>query len=193
MKIPIFIVTITAMMSSLVMAEINHQPYKGFEARDIAILSAKDIEQLEAGAGWGLALPAELNGYPGPAHVLELGEELGLTVQQLMAFQSIFKEMKTEAIAAGKAFIAAERRLEQAFKSGDLTLNMLRELVTNAEQKRADLRFIHLSRHLESIKILTAEQIAQYSKVRGYTSDPCQAVPEGHNPSKWRRHNGCDL
>lgn len=192
MKIPILITTISVVISSVVQADITHQPYRGFEGRDIASLSANDIEQLEAGAGWGLALPAELNGYPGPMHVLELGEELVLTDQQLRAFQSIFKEMKSEAIEAGKAFIAAERRLEQAFESGGITLNELRELVSNAEQKRADLRFIHLSRHLQSIKLLTEEQIEKYSKVRGYTSDPCQSVPEGHNPSMWRRHNGCD-
>lgn len=192
MKIFVLIITATTMMASLVMAENSHQPYKSFKTRDIASLSSKDIEQLEAGAGWGLALPAELNGYPGPVHVLELKEELDLTDPQLTEFQSLFREMKTEAIESGRAFIAAERRLEQGFKSGNLSLNELRELIISAEQKRADLRFIHLSRHLQSIKKLTKEQIAQYSRIRGYTSDPCQSVPEGHNANMWRRHNGCD-
>jgi hypothetical protein len=30
----------------------------------------------------GLALPAELNGYPGPIHVLELSDKLGLSAEQ---------------------------------------------------------------------------------------------------------------
>ena len=43
------------------------------------------IAELEAGSGWGLALPAELNGRPGPAHLLELKEALGLSPEQVAA------------------------------------------------------------------------------------------------------------
>ena len=39
---------------------------------DIKSLSQDDQSALLAGRGMGLARPAELNGYPGPAHVLEL-------------------------------------------------------------------------------------------------------------------------
>jgi hypothetical protein len=31
---------------------------------------------LKAGRGMGIALPAELNGNPGPAHLLEIGNQL---------------------------------------------------------------------------------------------------------------------
>ena len=47
-------------------------PYAGLEARAIKSLSAADVQELRRGGGWGLALPAELNGVPGPAHLLEL-------------------------------------------------------------------------------------------------------------------------
>ena len=54
------------------------QPYAGQETRVISSLSPEDQRALRAGEGGGLAKPAELNGYPGPAHVLEL--ELDVTV-----------------------------------------------------------------------------------------------------------------
>lgn len=39
--------------------------YSGQEKRTIKSLSKDDIEQLNAGKGWGLAKAAELNGMPG--------------------------------------------------------------------------------------------------------------------------------
>lgn len=192
MKISILILTVTAILTTTAISETRHQPYKGHDKREISSLSAKDIEELQKGAGWGLALPAELNGYPGPSHVLELREELELSDQQLREFQSIFDVMKIEAIAAGHVLIEAEQNLEQAFKSGGLTLEVLRELILSAEEARADLRFIHLSRHLRSIDKLTPMQVSLYSKLRGYTSDPCKSAPNGHNAEMWHRHNGCE-
>ena len=48
-------------------------PYAGMQTRAIKALSDQQIADLRAGRGMGMALPAELNGYPGPAHVLETG------------------------------------------------------------------------------------------------------------------------
>ena len=45
-------------------------------------LSDQQLSDLRAGRGMGMALPAELNGYPGPVHVLELADALGLTPEQ---------------------------------------------------------------------------------------------------------------
>src|SRR5919107_1454461 len=39
--------------------------------RPVKSLSEQQVADLRAGRGMGLALPAELNGYPGPMHVLE--------------------------------------------------------------------------------------------------------------------------
>jgi hypothetical protein len=65
-------------------ADDNHlNPYAGQQHRPIKALSAADVEALENGQGWGLAKPAELNGYPGPLHVLELADELQLTEEQV--------------------------------------------------------------------------------------------------------------
>lgn len=49
-------------------------PYAGMQTRPIKALSDEQIADLQAGRGMGLALAAELNGYPGPAHVLELAD-----------------------------------------------------------------------------------------------------------------------
>jgi len=79
-----------------------HSPYAGMETRDIKSLSEDDIEELRRGGGWGLALAAELNGVPGPAHLLELRDEIGLTSDQIAAIEAIFSEMQAEAQEAGR-------------------------------------------------------------------------------------------
>src|SRR4051812_39523929 len=65
-------------------------PYAGQDARDIKSLSAEDIAELRRGGGWGFAKAAELNGMPGPAHLLELKDQIGLTPDQVAAVQAIF-------------------------------------------------------------------------------------------------------
>lgn len=167
-------------------------PYAGFDAREIKSLSEDDIAQIRAGQGWGLALPAELNGLPGPAHLLELKEQLGLDPEQVAQVEALFEDMQQEAIAAGARFIAAEAALDAAFASGELTPEILEQQVSEAAEARGALRYVHLSRHLETPAILTEAQIARYKELRGYAADPCDAVPEGHDPQMWRHHNHCD-
>ena len=89
-------------------AQHSHSAYAGMENRDIKSLSESDLEDLRRGAGWGLALAAELNGVPGPAHLLELKDQIGLSAEQVRAIEEIFAQMKSEAQAAGAEFIAAE-------------------------------------------------------------------------------------
>ncbi len=171
----------------------GQSPYAGMEDREIKSLSAEDIADLRAGRGWGLALAAELNGVPGPAHLLELREEIGLSPEQVSAIEAIFAAMQAEAQAAGERLIAAEAAIEAGFRAGGLTPEALRDLIDTAAEARAELRFIHLSRHLETPPLLTADQIARYADLRGYgAADPCATVPEGHDPAMWRRHNTCD-
>ena len=172
----------------------NHggKPYAGFEAREIKSLSDQDIAELRRGGGWGLALPAELNGLPGPAHLLELQEELALSRDQIAAITLLFEEMQTEAIAAGERFIAAEAAVSAAFEDAAVSHEELSSLLATAAEARAALRLVHLSRHLATPALLTDEQVRRYSVLRGYSDDPCASVPEGHDPTMWRSHNGCD-
>ncbi|WP_422019677.1 Spy/CpxP family protein refolding chaperone [Roseibium sp.] len=167
-------------------------PYSGFEDRTIKSLSDEDINELRRGGGWGFALPAELNGLPGPAHVLELKGDLGLSAEQVAAVQEIYDEMKQEAVARGERFIEMEAALSQAFEADDLSEVDLRSHIEATEKARADLRYVHLARHLSTAKLLTEDQIRQYMILRGYAEDPCSNVPAGHSAEMWRKHNGCE-
>ena len=106
--------------------------YEGFETREIKSLSEQDIEELRRGGGWGLALPAELNGQPGPAHLLELQEELNLSKEQVEAISSIIDEMRTAAIVAGEHFIASETALSNAFADSGLSEETFRGLLAES-------------------------------------------------------------
>lgn len=171
--------------------EHGDRPYAGFEARTIKGLSEEDIAELQRGGGWGLALPAELNGKPGPTHLLEHSNALGLSDTQIGELTEIFERMRAEAIEAGGRLIAAEAALSEAFEGGSPNREELALLVQQAEAARAELRVIHLSRHLETTPLLTAAQIEKYQVLRGYLDDPCLVVPDGHDADSWRRHNGC--
>lgn len=48
-----------------------------------------------------------------------------------------------------------------------MRINCARRL-DRIEESRARLRYIHLAAHLETVKLLTKEQIARYNKLRGY-------------------------
>ena len=143
-------------------------PYAGEEARAVKSLSAEDIAQLRRGAGWGLARAAELNGMPGPFHLLELKEEIPLTHEQVSAITAIHERMREAAIAEGEIFIAGEQALDDAFRAGTVTQESLRTMLAEIARSRARLRFIHLSAHLETPALLTREQIARYDTLRGY-------------------------
>ena len=169
----------------------NHSPYVGEQAREIASLSADDLVELAEGGGWGLARAAELNGLPGPAHLLELADEIGLDAGQRAAVEAIRDEMRTQAIAAGERFVATERALDAAFTGAVPDAATLERLVRDAGIARAELRLVHLAAHLRTTPLLTAAQVERYDVLRGYADDPCDAVPEGHDPEMWRRHNSC--
>lgn len=167
-------------------------PYSGQEARDIKSLSEADIAELRRGGGWGLAKAAELNGVPGPAHLLELKDEIPLSANETAAIEAIFEKMREEAIKEGERLIARERALDEAFRARNVTEDSLRHMLADIERSRSALRHIHLSAHLETIAIVSEQQVARYNSLRGYGSTPCSNVPAGHDPVIWRKHNRCD-
>jgi len=148
----------------------DHQPYADEQGRTISSLSAKDVSDLRAGKGWGLAKPAEFNGYPGPAHVLELADELNLTDQQHEAVQASFEKMQSRAAELGLKLIDAEKRLDAAFVENRITNEELMRLLSVAEHTRAGLRAVHLSAHLQVSPLLSDEQKKKYADLRGYGS-----------------------
>jgi hypothetical protein len=143
-------------------------PYAGEESRQITSLSEEDLAILHRGGGWGLAKPAELNGVPGPAHLLELADEIPLSSAQVEAIEDARQEMRAAAIVEGKHYIAAELALDEAFRSRSVTPESLREMLEKIEKSRTELRFIHLSTHLKTPGLLTETQIRRYNELRGY-------------------------
>jgi Spy/CpxP family protein refolding chaperone len=146
----------------------SQQPYAGLEARSIKALSEQQIADLQAGRGMGLALAAELNGYPGPMHVLELADSLDLSGQQRVKIQELFTAMRAEAIPLGERLIAQEAELEKAFAGKTITAPSLAAATEAIGATNAALRETHLKYHLSTVEVLTPAQIARYSELRGY-------------------------
>ncbi len=166
--------------------------YAGQEKQAIKSLSPEDIAELRRGGGWGLAKAAELNGVPGPAHLLELKDRIPLDRAQVAALAEIFERMKAQAIQQGERLIALERKLDHLFQTRGITDAKLRASLEDIAEARKALRYIHLATHLKTPEILSPDQIATYNALRGYANpNPCAGIPEGHDAEMWRQHNGC--
>jgi hypothetical protein len=149
-------------------------PYAGMQTRSIKALSEQQITDLRAGRGMGLALPAELNGYPGPIHVLELSDKLGLSAEQKARIEGLFEAMKAEAMPLGEKLVAQEAALDQHFASHSITAESLKAATAEIGMTQAELRETHLKYHLRTAKVLSGEQMLRYSRLRGYASEPMQ-------------------
>ena len=122
------------------------------------------------GKGMGFARAAELNGYPGPAHVLELAEQLGLTLAQKSRTEEIFARMQARARELGMRLVAEERTLDELFASKSVSPQSLATSVNSIASLQSELRATHLQAHLEQTKVLTTAQKAKYWQLRGYAS-----------------------
>lgn len=155
----------------------QHQPYAALTDRPIKALSADDVANLRAGRGMGMALPAELNRYPGPMHVLESQAALGLTQHQREQVQRQFEGMRREAIAIGERIIAGEAALDALFKAGAADAASIDAATAGLASLYGQLRAVHLRTHLATRATLTDTQLAAYQGLRGY--DRAGAAP-GH-------------
>ena len=152
-------------VSSLTFAQ---SPYTGQEMRDIKSLSRAEVEGYLAGSGMGFAKAAELNGYPGPRHVLELADELELTESQRDETQALFDAMKETASDLGARLVAEERILDQLFETGTLDAEQLSAALDRIGDLRTAIRRTHLEAHLRQTRILSEEQVRRYVRLRGY-------------------------
>ncbi len=146
----------------------GQSPYADMQSRAVKALSEQQVADLKAGRGMGLALPAELNGYPGPLHVLELADGIGLGGEQRDRVKALFEAMKQEAIAAGEKLIDAEAALDRAFRDRTITPDRLAELTAQAGRLQGELRAVHLKYHLTTAQLLSTEQSRRYAELRGY-------------------------
>jgi Spy/CpxP family protein refolding chaperone len=165
MKLRLVAAAVVSLIASNVLAA---SPYAGEEGREIKALSAEDVDAYLTGQGMGFAKAAELNGYAGPKHVLELASELELTAEQRTRTQALFTSMQTKAVALGRQLVDEERKLDRLFASTSIAQDSLQESVARIGELQADVRAAHLEAHLEQAKILTPEQSAHYVRLRGY-------------------------
>jgi hypothetical protein len=155
------------------MSSFQTSPYAGQELRDIKSLSDDDIQSLQKGTGeafGGMAKLAELNGYPGPRHVLDMASELQLTNRQKMEIERIYQNMSNNAKSIGAAIIDIEQNMDGAFVNKTITQENLKLMLDKSADLYAQLRFVHLSAHLDTIQMLTMEQVQMYNTMRGYDS-----------------------
>ena len=137
-------------------ASAQHSPYAGEQHRDIKALSAREVADLRAGRGMGMARAAELNGHPGPMHVLELRDRLGLTPEQEAAMRASFARMEAAAKPLGAELVEHERALDRAFAEGAAEMAAVRSMTAAIGGLQGKLR--------------------AYDALRGYS--PFEGAPE---------------
>lgn len=155
-------------------------PYIGQEARAIKALSAAEQDDLLAGRGMGLAKVAELNGYPGPLHVLDLAAQLELTEDQRGSTRKLYEAMQLRAQDLGRRIIEAEKALDALFASQRIAQPELAKSLARIGSLQAQLRAVHLEAHLEQRRILSPVQIAKYRELRGYSQDAHSTPGHAH-------------
>ena len=158
----------------------EESPYAGEELRSFKSFSDREVRALRHGGGMGFAKLAELNHYPGPKHVLDISDELGLSSSQIAETELLYEEMRMNAVTVGEELIAAESRLDQDFADASVTQETLEAALLEIGILRARLRYVHLEAHLRQVELLSADQIAQYDSLRGY-----QGAEQDH-----RHHTG---
>jgi Spy/CpxP family protein refolding chaperone len=139
------------------------------ERRAVKALSEQQVTDLKAGRGMGLSFPAELNGYPGPAHVLELADALQLTDDQHTKTKALLEAMKAETIPLGERIVSEETMLDRLFADAKATKDEVNKAAARIASAQGDLRAAHLRYHLAMTELLSAEQIARYAELRGYS------------------------
>jgi hypothetical protein len=163
-------------------------PYAGQQHSSIPGLTEAEIAGYREARGMGLARPADINGYPGPLHVLELADALGLSGDQRAAVQALYDQMRTEASGIGEEFLAQYGALELAFRDGTITPEELSDRTGEIGRIEGMLRATHLKYHLATRAILTPHQVGAYVRLRGYATE---ATPMEHLPGMdHRQHPG---
>ena len=175
--------------ATVLAAEPPGSQYAGQERRSIKALSEEETAALLSGQGSGFAKTAELNGYPGPAHVLELATRLGLKSDQLAATQALMLAHRGRAQQIGAELVAAEKGLDRLFAEGQAGTVSVDQATQKVALLQGQLRSEHLKTHLLEKAILTPAQVEQYARLRGYGSTSGIASPAGDAEAMGHKHH----
>ena len=83
------------------------------------------------------------NGVPGPTHLLELADPLGLDADQVTQITIVKQEMSDRARPLGEKLVALEAELDRHFANGTITEAKLRELSAQIGATYGELRYAH--------------------------------------------------
>ena len=171
MTLRIWLVIIAALSLSGSAFAAGETPYAGWDGRAIKALSAEQIDDLRSGRGMGLALPAELNGYPGPRHVLDLADQLELTAGQQAEAQQLYDAMQAQAVVLGEQVLAGEAALDRLFALGMASDAAIDAAAVEVGRLQGALRGHHLRYHAAMRAILSPHQVMRYQELRGYAAE----------------------
>ena len=163
-----FLVSVAIAVVAFAPASFAASPYVHEQSRSIKALSDQEMADYAAGKGMGFAKAAELNGYPGPAHVLELADDLTLSPLQREKTAALFRRMQTRASSLGARLVDEERMLDELFASKSISREALAKSLSSIAALQSEIRATHLQAHLEQAEILNAAQAMKYGHLRGY-------------------------
>jgi len=148
----------------------NVSPYRGQMNTAIRGLSEHEVSDLRQGRGMGRARAAELNGYPGPRHVLDAVQagELTLTPEQTRNAEQLYDGMVHEAQRLGAQILREEQNLEGEFRGRRISESDLRTRTLRIASLEGERRAVHLRAHIQMRAALSAPDIQKYNAIRGY-------------------------
>lgn len=162
------------------MTDAQRSPYADQTYAEIRSLTVKEITDLQAGHGMGLARAAELNSYPGPRHALDMRAELSLDEPTIGKLEGIFERMQREAKALGAEVVREESELDRAFREERIDATELTQRTDTLGRLLGQLRAVHLAAHLATKGLLSSAQVATYDTLRGYRDENSREPPEAH-------------
>jgi Spy/CpxP family protein refolding chaperone len=146
-------------------------------------------EALAAGEGLGMGRMAEAHGYPGPRHVLEWADSLGLSADQKAKLSDLYASSKSKFVQLGQDYVDAETRLEAAF-AGDSppSASEVEKRAKAVGEAFGALRAAHLATHLRTRAILTDAQAEKYSSMRQSMGPEWMGGMQGQNGRMGQYH-----
>lgn len=130
-------------------------------------VSEQEKEALLKGGGLGAGMIAMMNGYPGPKHVLEMGDELELTDAQRESIGTIYGKVKAESVKYGTELVEKDEALAAMFTSGSVDTGDVEKLAREIGELQGRVRAEHLNAHVKTYDALTPAQREKLSSMQG--------------------------
>ena len=167
-RMGVAVATLVALALTAVTAWAQHahdgSPSRGHQAAQACETEFEKV--IGDGRGFGMAFAADQNGYPGPLHVLELQERLGLTADQATKVRALLHAMFAESKPKSARLLEAEARLRRLFADVTADDASVRAAVADVERARREVRLVHLLTHLKTRDLLTEGQRRIYQAER---------------------------